>query len=189
MLNEIEIQSLTRRDVSKNADLTKERTQAAWKSASSQTKDEMLERSGLSRGTVYRVFKTGSISARLIVSMAQVLNISPQYLTGETDEPGECDANNLTRFLRKNGYGDILKKQVQQSRQKEKSKEQPVPVPLAPAPASTTEPPPELRPEGCAFPQLTEEEWITVFRAMLLRAKSGGQHQELANRIKALLFT
>lgn len=189
MLSEIDVQSLKQKDVSENGELTKERTQSAWKSASAKTKNEILEHSGLSRGTVYRVFKTGSISAKLTVTMAQVLNISPQYFTGETDEPGECNANNLAKFLRKNGYGDLLKKQMQQSRKKTQFKENPEPEPITSAHDADTEPVLELRLEDCVFPQLTDEEWITVFRAMLLRAKGGGKNQKLADKVKALLFT
>ena len=46
--------------------------------------------------TVQRAYKTGSLSAKLAVTLAQVLKADPFYLTAETDEDeGAFDENVL----------------------------------------------------------------------------------------------
>lgn len=102
------IQTLKRTNVSVDSTKTRERVKILWKKASHDAKNRITIESGVGRSTIYRVYNTGSISAKLIVSIALNLNITPFYLTGETDEVNECALEMLDRFLRDRGYSRQL---------------------------------------------------------------------------------
>ncbi|MCL2301343.1 MAG: hypothetical protein FWC27_14465 [Firmicutes bacterium] len=103
-----QIQSLKQTNISIDGEKTKERVQALWKAAKSAQKQEIRELADVVTATVYRIYNTGSISAKLAIAFAQVLNISPYYLIGEADEPGECAEADLLRLLEQQGYKKLL---------------------------------------------------------------------------------
>ncbi len=63
---------------------------------------------GNTRASIYRVYNTGSISAKLAVAFAQRLNSDPYYLTGEKDEDSGYNEERVDRFLREKGYAKLL---------------------------------------------------------------------------------
>jgi len=102
------IKGLKQNNISQDGEKTKERFEAIWKAASNKEKDSILELAGIARGTIYRVYNTGSISAKIVISCAQVLNVSPLYLTGASDEHDECDESILRELLEQLGYSANL---------------------------------------------------------------------------------
>ena len=110
MLSAEFIQKLKQSNISVNKDKTKDRVERLWKSATADQKQAVLELAGVITATVYRIYRTGSISAKLAVPLAQALNVSPLYLTGEVDEPGECSVTALRKLLLKHGYKKLVEK-------------------------------------------------------------------------------
>jgi hypothetical protein len=108
MLTSENIQSLKQTNISTDGAKTKERTEALWKAAKPAQKQDIRELAGVVAASVYRVYNTGSISAKLAIAFAQVLNISPFYLAGEADEPGAFAEADLLRLLEQHGYKKLL---------------------------------------------------------------------------------
>ena len=102
------IQKLKRTNISVDANKTKERMELTWKSASNADKRTVENLAGVKRQTLYRIYNTGAISAKLACAAAQTLGVNPYYLTGETDENDGCTDAVLIDFLRTKGYDDLL---------------------------------------------------------------------------------
>jgi len=101
MLEAKYIQQLKQSNISADGEKTKERVEKLWKAAAAEQKQAILEMAGVIAATIYRVYKTGSISAKLAVPLAQVLNVDPFYLMGQEDEPGEFSDEALRKLLLK----------------------------------------------------------------------------------------
>jgi len=108
MLSAENIQSLKQTNISIDGDKTKARAEALWKAAKSAQKQEIRALADVVAATVYRIYNTGSISAKLAIAFAQALNVSPFYLTGEADEPGAFAEADLLRLLEQQNYKDLL---------------------------------------------------------------------------------
>jgi hypothetical protein len=121
------------------------------------------------------------------------MNVSPFYLTGEADDRAQCTEELLRRFLKKNNYAALLEEAPKQrGRKKSVAKATKAPkaaVPEAVAPKVSA--PVILAPvEEPAFDlDLSEDEMILLMKSIILRAKSGGKHAELAAELKKLLMS
>jgi len=71
----------------------------AFKSASKSQKNEITELTGLTANAFYATAKSGVASPRAVLALAQILDISPYYLTGESDAKDHCDAVLLIEFF------------------------------------------------------------------------------------------
>ncbi|MCL2399833.1 MAG: hypothetical protein FWC91_08865 [Defluviitaleaceae bacterium] len=108
MIDEGVIKKLKQTNVSTNPTKTKKRVYELWKSSSKAKKRTIEETAGISRATIYRVYNTGSVSAKLAVPMSQNFNVDPYYLIGETDIASECTEEILIAFLKGLGYEKVL---------------------------------------------------------------------------------
>jgi len=194
MLGASLIQQLKQNNISKEADKTKQRFEEIWKAASSSDKKAVEELAGVSRASMQRVYKMGSISAKIVVAASQVLKVSPYYLTGEVDEAGESSDEILREFLEKLGYQELLAKseKEQKPRNPRKKRESKVRQP------STSTAPPDgqaadeyqsfepieeiifIQEEPCEdvapalfFDEFDEEDIILLLRSVKIRAKAG----------------
>jgi hypothetical protein len=195
------ITQLKQTNVSADAEKTKVRVAEAWKNASKDDKTAVATLAGVNQSSIVRAYKTGNISAKLIVPLAQTLNVNPFYLTGETDEFGESSAELLKEFLVKLGYGSLAAKKAPAKRKFERRTKNEV----KPVVAESTEPVQEV--EAIIEPVLesveisvddgaqtladvlTNDEAILLLQSVLLKAKAGGRYAELAATIKALLVS
>lgn len=107
MLSAEQMQELKKVNVSIDAQKTKTRISNDFKSAPNEIKVKIVDLSGLKRGTFYRVFSTGVITPRIVLAMAQTLDISPYYYTGASDEKGLCSSDVLVSFLSGHDYGEL----------------------------------------------------------------------------------
>jgi hypothetical protein len=107
MLTTEQLKKLKLTNVSQNADKTRERLKKDFNAASNAVKSAIVELSGQSRRTLYRAYEKGSASGRIILSMAEVLKISPFYYTGESDERSELQDADIIRFLQSRGYSNL----------------------------------------------------------------------------------
>ena len=108
MISENIVRRLKQSNISKHPEKTKRRVMKLWKAASRLQKRLIEQMAGTSRATIYRVYKWGNVSAKLVVPMALKFNVNPFYITGEVDEIGECTDGLLMEFLVKLGYGEMV---------------------------------------------------------------------------------
>ena len=199
MLSASLIQQLKRVNISKDAEKTKQRFEELWKAASASDKSMIEEQAGVARNTLYRIYNTGSITPKIVVSTSQVLNVNPYYLTGEADETGETSDDVLREFLNGLGYQELLAKadKEQKVRKPRKKRE---PKALSPSISETTmynrtaeevldvnqspesygeveNPEPEVSCEIAAskpfFDEFSEDDIILLLRSVKIRAKAG----------------
>lgn len=171
---------LKRSNVSVDTDKTKSRVNELWKRAEKEQKEKILSSSNLSVQAVYRTRKTGTISATLIVPFAQVIDICPSYITGETDESCPCTADSMAAFLKQQGYDSLLAAQQRLDRKKEKEEEpDEMPEDVSPTAEET----------DISFAEsMTEDEATQLLSALFLKAKAGGKNLERLNQIREMLL-
>ena len=216
MITEDLIRQLKQVNVSKDVEKTKQRASEAWKAASKDARETILTLTNLALSSIQRAYKSGSISAKIVVAFAQVLNLDPLYLTGEADEKGACSEELLRAFLSDHGYQKLLPepeqakpKRRRQSKPKASEQTETVPAPEA-APTTETSAAPEMSSaqseesaevlseaqepapiceETQAFlDSVTEDEIMLLVKTVLLRAKAGGKHAEKAQQLKLFLL-
>jgi len=188
------IQQLKQSNISKDGPKTSARVQEIWKAASAAQKQAVCELSGSAKATVYRIFKTGGISAKLALALSQVLNLDPRYLTGEVDGRGEYAEADVTKFLSRLGYDKLLSDQEKAARvaQREltrQKKEAPPPAaPAEEAPAAAAEEKAASK-EAPANEIVTNEDILVLLQALEIRAKAGiPEAKQLLGQIKILLL-
>ena len=180
MINEKIIKKLKQTNISVDAEKTKVRVLELWKAASKAQKLAVEEAAGISRATIYRVYNTGSISAKLVTPMAQSFNVDPNYLIGKTNASGECTVEILISFLTELGYGDLLKPGIERAKRlaaKEKAMAAEEPKVVVPAPAVHTA-------------ELTLADLHLLMQSLLLREKAGVEEAiNKAAELRALLLS
>jgi hypothetical protein len=194
MFNSEFIKKLKQTNLSSNAGKTKTRLLQIWKSATRAQQAEIIELAGVARTAVHRSYKNGNISAKIAVPVAQVMNVSPFYLTGEADKPEECSQELMREFLVKYNYGALLDGAPAKQRKKKKSAAK-KPKSAAKgkatkkaAPAAKTKAP-AAKPVTKSEYNLTEDEMIILMKSILLRAKTGGKYAAVATELKKLLMS
>ena len=207
MLTAETIKTLKQTNVSVDGDLTKQRVKDLLQSASKEQKSAIEDLAGLKRSSINRVYATGNISAKIALAVAQSLNVSPFYLTGEVEETGECDQEALKSFLSTKGYGD-LQKQVKNPRRKaakptmakeatdvqpeEKAGEQSPPEPAEEAPPikavlPAVETPPQSD-VAVSAALVSEEETVQMIHTLFIRAKYSESAKETLTQIISKLL-
>ncbi|MDR3312846.1 MAG: hypothetical protein LBS96_00125 [Oscillospiraceae bacterium] len=198
MLNQATIKQLKQSNISVDGEQTKQRVEVLWKAASSQQKQTVKALAGVATQTVYRVYNTGSISAKLVVAISQALNVNPFYLTGEAEEPGECSGGALRELLQKHGYRKLLaerelaeKKVTRKLKAEADAADEQTEAPTeeeAPA-EEVAEAPVAEEAAPLVTIQLEEEELQLLLRALLLRVRVGvpGAAESLAKLTQLLV--
>lgn len=219
MLDETLIQKLKQTNISKDGEKTKQRVKELWDAASKEQKQTIEKLAGVARSTVYRIYKSGSISAKLTVPIAQTLNVNPFYLTGEADQRGECTDELLMALFEEYGYKKLL---TGQTKKRQRQNAAPKEEALAQQESNTAEQSAvgeSLRTEEYYNEQkasvtlpiidsssdaasvvsgasrdfldnLSEEDMILLLRSIMLRAKSGNPATaQLAEKLKLLLLS
>ncbi len=172
------VSQLKKSNVSVDGEKTKQRVEALWKGAKREQKAQILALADVVRATLYRVYETGGISAKLVVAMAQILDVSPSYLTGASDSPtrdlenGECTDAVIAAFLNEKGYQKLVEKYpstVQNKRQRvRRASDRKVAAIVLDSP-SVAENSDFALPSSSA---LTDEEVVILLRALLIKAKT-----------------
>ena len=108
MLTTEQMKNLKKVNVSKDADKSKTRISEDFKSSSGEIKTKIVELSGLGRNTFYKSFNTGNASAKVVLAMAQTLDVSPYYYIGEADDKDSCTDELIIRFLGERKYKTLV---------------------------------------------------------------------------------
>ena len=104
-INDTMLEKLKKNNVSTNEEKTKERVQEIWQNADNKSKRALSAFIGYSFGeTAKRIGKSGSITPRIVITMARHLDVNPLYIIGEVDERGNFNDDLLKKFLIKLGY-------------------------------------------------------------------------------------
>jgi len=195
MITSALIQQLKQSNISKDGGKTSKRVQKIWKAATSDQKAAVCELSGSAKATVYRIFKTGGISAKLALAMGKVLYVDPLYLTGELDEPGEYTEADAIELLVRLGYNKLLveHEKAQRRAQREAARQQKKEEAATPAAEALPEEKSaeESKPakEAPVNEIVTNDDILVLLHALEIRAKAGiPEAKELLRQIKLLLL-
>jgi len=193
MINAALIQQLKQSNISKDGPKTSARVQEVWKAAAAADKQAVCDLSGSAKATIYRIFKTGGISAKLAVAMAQVLHVDPLYLTGEAEERGAYNEAAATKFLSRLGYDKLLIEQDKAVRRAAREAARQKKVEAEAVPAAEEIPVAEaLKPAAKEAPTaeiVTNEDLLVLLQSLEIRAKAGiPEAKKLLGQIKLLLL-
>ena len=187
MINAALIQQLKQSNISKDGEKTSARVQEVWRAASAAEKQAVCDLSGSAKATVYRIFKTGGVSAKLAIALSQVLKVDPLYLTGEVDERGVYNEAAATSFLSRLGYDKVLMEQDKVVRRAQREA-----VRQKKTAEATEEPTVDTYPVAKEVPKseiVTSEDLVVLLQSLEIRAKAGiPQAKELLGQIKLLLL-
>ena len=187
MINSALIQKLKQSNISKDGQKTSARVQEIWKAASAAEKQAVCDLSGSAKATIYRIFKTGGVSAKLAIALAQVLQVDPMYLTGETDERGTYNEAAATSFLSRLGYDKLLIEQdkaVRRAQREAVRQKKEIVAGAEPAANETF-----TAKEAPKSEIVTSEDLTVLLRSLEIRAKAGiPQAKELLRQIRLLLL-
>ncbi|MDR0293581.1 MAG: hypothetical protein LBH95_05450 [Oscillospiraceae bacterium] len=186
-------------NISKDKEKTMERVKNAFSSASRKQKQEIESLSGQKRTAIYRVFKTGSLNAKVLLPLSEVLNITPFWFTGESDEMDPCTDALILSFLDGRGYKFSPKQAAKGKRAAAAPEEgKPARAPrksLAEPVASDDETvtvtitlsnTPQMR---AAVERLDADNAAQLLQALCLRAKAGGNAEQLWDVVKLCLLS
>jgi len=186
------ISKLGRKSVSRDTALTKERVNAAWKSATKEQQKEVLALADAQYASAYRVRTTGILSIKMAIAYSQALNLDPYYLTGAVPENRGYSYSAAKLLLKENKYG----KAVFEYEQTHKPEETALPPTEKDATSvdeiSTEEAVSETETDFSlqdAIQKLGEDEMITLFRGLIIKAGTGKQKAiaDVTKVIKILL--
>ena len=107
MLNTEQFKQIKNRALPQNSEKSIPRFIEGWKSLSAQQKKDFLALTGLGSSTVtkFTVEKAGAVSTKIILGLAQFLNVSPYYCIGTMDEKGMFSDEELEKFLKEFDIG------------------------------------------------------------------------------------
>jgi len=108
MLTNEQILTLRKVNISKDSEKSKARIAEDFKALKNNVKNAVIDLSGLKRRSFYSTFSTGVATAKIVISLAQVTNVSPFYYTGESDEKEPFTEELLNKFLDGHGYKNLM---------------------------------------------------------------------------------
>lgn len=191
MLDTAQLQQLKRTNISRDPEKTKQRVTELWQGLRIKQKQAIRELADITAQPIYRTQDTGTISARLVIAFAQSLGVSPFYLTGEADEPGEYTDAAIRALLLKYGYRALVASMEPAKRKYERHAK----------PETADEPAEESVPaeEGAAASEaqlppgsgeLTGEDLQNLVFALYVQAKAGiANAKEKLDNIKRIMLT
>ncbi len=180
MLDKKIARSLKKTNIGKDPTIVMRRVRALWYSLSRAAREEVLDMAGVKLTTLQRAYRTGSISAKLALPLAQAADASPYYITGETEERGAYSDDLAIQMLKTHGYGkeasSLAKKKGWETRH-------------AAAEAAPADDAPEF---ALSFeekaPEIAFDDCVALLRSMTLRAEFNPRSAEALQQIKKLLL-
>jgi len=121
MLTKQQLQKLKSANVLKDGEKGKTRIIEDYRSASKEAKETAAALAGIIGATMSNIKSRGTASAKTVLGLAQTLNVSPFYYSGETDEKSEFNEDILKRFLEENKLFAPVKTKRSSNRKKAES--------------------------------------------------------------------
>lgn len=184
------ISRLKQVNVSVDKDKTAARVKNAFSSATRKQKSAVEALTGLKRTSIYRVFKTGNISAKILLPLAKTLNITPFWFTGESDNMEKCTDALILSFLE--GHGYKFKQPRKKAGDTAEAPEQSVRTPASVGDEDTVTVSITLNNSAkmkTAAANLDSENAAQLLHALCLRAKAGGNAEQLWDVVKLCLLS
>ncbi len=103
VINAETLKSLKQINVSTDKEKTMSRVKRLWADTLPNTKKKVLATVKTGDATIYRIFRTGAITPRIVLALASLLNANPFFLTGDTDENGGYSPEMSELFLEAKG--------------------------------------------------------------------------------------
>jgi hypothetical protein len=119
MLTAEQFKSLKKMNTSKDKNKSSKRIDEDYKATSKAQKAEIEALSGLNVNSFYNAGKTGGASPKVVLSLAQVLGVSPFYYTGQIDEKEPVDDKSINQFLIEIGANEPIKQKRPYNRRSE----------------------------------------------------------------------
>ena len=117
LLSAEHLEKTKRTNVSVNPVITRQRVEELLRPAKIAQKKAIRELAGVSAQVFHSIYSKGNISIKMVIAVSQVLNVSPFYITGESDERGEFSGEALRAAV------TLRKKRVQsEGRRSEENK-------------------------------------------------------------------
>lgn len=107
MLSVEQIKTLGNDNVCKDENKSKHRISKDFLDAPVIVKHNIAYLSTYPSALIYQACKTGRANARIIIAMAQILNVTPYYYTGEEDKKSALTKDILLSFLEQHGYSEL----------------------------------------------------------------------------------
>ncbi len=126
MLEQEQFNEIRLVSVGKDEEKIKSRIKEIWLKLPKPQREEILNLSGLTVHAVTRSYQKGKLSLKLALSMAQILKLNPNYLTGASDEREGFSTEAINQFLTDNGHA-ALNTGNEKPRRKYNRKPKPVP--------------------------------------------------------------
>lgn len=210
MLTSELMKQLKQVNVSKNNEKTMERMKTDFSAATTSQKRDIVELSGQNRNSFYRVFRTGAPNARLVLAVSEILNVTPFYYTGETDDRNPTSDEETRRFLIDRGYESKLDLADKPQKKRRKSADGPKTRKTAPEQVETDESNGideielfdeiediiELTIELSdsekmrkAVSELTEDEAVALLKTLFTRARAGGEAEQICDFVLRCLLS
>jgi len=114
------IKRLKQSSIATQPEKTAARVRSIWRPLPRATRNEILALADVKKPSIERAYKTGNISAKILVSMSQVLQIDPLYILGTVDEARPFDSDLLIEFLKELNY-DVSKRNLTTTRKRKAS--------------------------------------------------------------------
>ena len=201
MLTLEQMSLLKRVNVSVNPEKTMARIKEDFSAQTNKKKTAVIELSGQTRSSFYGAFRKGTPSARIVLAMSQILNVSPFYYTGAEDDKNACDDDSVIKFLSDYGYKKLVGELISAG----KKSGQPAAAPGESAPKtpkadkgskSDISVTVNLGSSVMNYQQiqeaiktLSEDDAVLLFRALLKRAVIGGEAAKNAEIVKMLILS
>jgi len=186
------ISRLKQVNVSVDKDKTAARVKNAFSSATRKQKSAVEALTGLKRTSIYRVFKTGNISAKILLPLAETLNITPFWFTGESDDMEKCTDTLIISFLDRHGYKFTPKQPRKKTADVAEASEQSARTPAPAMDGDTVTLSVTLNSSAKmkeAAANLDADSAAQLLSALSLRAKAGGNAEQLWDVVKLCLLS
>ena len=95
-------------NISVDNELTALRIKELMESASQEQRDVIHATAGLSDTSIHLIYTTGNINIMVTNLIARSFNVNPFYITGDVDDPGEFNDENLHAILTEKGYSFLI---------------------------------------------------------------------------------
>ena len=182
------ISTLKKTNISKNPEKARERIRSAWHGSDSFRRGEILALCGYDKKSIYRAYKSGGVSIKMVATFAQVLKIDPRYLAGNSDEQREYTDELLKKFVKDLGY-KLSKNSTARSMQTKpaQANSQNIQKSLDALIAMVTE---KINNDiQRTLEALSEEEQVLLLRSINLQAKFNDANKNKALLIKYLMMS
>jgi len=164
------ISKLGKKSIGKDAALTKERVNAAWKRASKEQQREVFDLADVPYSTVYRIRSTGTITVKMTIAISQTLDLDPYYLLGAASENEGYSFDTAKKLLSEHKYAravrefEIAHKQAAKEAAAAEEAKQEEANPAGAAPELTAR---------AAIQAISEDDMVTLLKSVIIKSRTG----------------